>query len=221
MPSLDPKVAIHHLGIRHGARPTKQSQRVLHPDLIPRIEIEGNKLIDTRFIREVKYSTWISNIVPVKKKNGQICIYVDFRDLNKVMPFELKNVGATYQHAMQNIFDDMVHKKVECYVDDLIIKTKTIGEHLSHLQMVFNRLRKYNLKRNPLKCAFGVMSGKLLSFIVHYHGIEVDPATTKKLEGVVKFTRQSRIHQKIHIKPRWKMPTLQPSHEKRRVFPMG
>ncbi|KAL0345811.1 UNVERIFIED_CONTAM: Transposon Tf2-11 polyprotein [Sesamum radiatum] len=86
MPGLDPKVAIHHLGIRHGARPIKQSQRVLRPDLIPRIEIEVNKLIDTGFIREVKYPMWISSIVSVKKKNGQIRICVDFRDLNKACP---------------------------------------------------------------------------------------------------------------------------------------
>nr|XP_016436976.1 PREDICTED: uncharacterized protein LOC107763069 [Nicotiana tabacum] len=39
----------------------------------------------------------------------------------KVMPFGLKNAGATYQHAMQNIFDDMLHKRVECFIDDLVI----------------------------------------------------------------------------------------------------
>ncbi|KAL0294848.1 UNVERIFIED_CONTAM: Transposon Tf2-12 polyprotein [Sesamum radiatum] len=86
MPGLDPKVAIHHLGIRHGARPVKQSQRVLRPHLIPRIETEVNKLIDAGFIREVKYPMWISSIVPVKKKNGQIHICVDFQDLNKACP---------------------------------------------------------------------------------------------------------------------------------------
>ncbi|KAL0420211.1 UNVERIFIED_CONTAM: hypothetical protein Slati_3044000 [Sesamum latifolium] len=83
IPGLDPKVAIHHHGIRHGARPVKQSQRVLRPDLIPRIETEVNKLIDVGFIKEVKYPTWISSIVPVKKNNGQIRICVDFRDLTK------------------------------------------------------------------------------------------------------------------------------------------
>ncbi|KAL0333076.1 UNVERIFIED_CONTAM: Transposon Tf2-12 polyprotein [Sesamum calycinum] len=131
MPGLDPKIAVHHL------------------------------------------------IIPVRKKNGQIRVCVDFRDLNsacpkddfplpiaelmidattghealsfmdgssgynqirmapadeelttfrtpngiycyKVMPFGLKNADATYQRAMQRIFDDMLHKNVECYVDDLV-----------------------------------------------------------------------------------------------------
>ncbi|KAL0433518.1 UNVERIFIED_CONTAM: hypothetical protein Slati_2686100 [Sesamum latifolium] len=165
------KVAIHYL-VRHGARLIKQSQRVLHPDLIRCIEIEVNKLIDVGFIREVKYPTWISSIMHVKKMNGQIRICVDFRDLNKACPKDdfllpiielmvdattrhewmIQNAGATYQRAMQNIFDDMLHKKVECYVDDLVVKTKKREECLADLQMVFNRLRKYNLKMSSQVC---------------------------------------------------------------------
>ncbi|KAL0368375.1 UNVERIFIED_CONTAM: hypothetical protein Scaly_1056400 [Sesamum calycinum] len=83
---------------------------------------------------------------------------------------------------MHNIFDDMLHKKVECYVDDLVVKTKKRGEHLADLQIVFDRLRKYNLKMNPLKCAFGVTSGKFLSFIVRHRGIEVDPTKVDAIQ---------------------------------------
>ncbi|KAL0457935.1 UNVERIFIED_CONTAM: hypothetical protein Slati_0420700 [Sesamum latifolium] len=121
MPGLDPKVAIHHLSIRHGVRPIKQSQRVLRPikqsqrvlrpDL-PRIETEVNKLIDVEFIKEVKYPTWISSIVPVKKKNGQMRIYVHFRDLNKACPkddFSLPiielMVDATIGHEASSLMD--------------------------------------------------------------------------------------------------------------------
>ncbi|KAM2686118.1 hypothetical protein EV2_009050 [Malus domestica] len=92
----------------------------------------------------------------------------------KVMPFGLKNAGATYQRPMQKIFNDMLHKNVECYVDDVVVKTKKKSDHLKDLRVVFERLRKYNLKINPLKCAFGVTSGKFLGFIVKHHGIEVD-----------------------------------------------
>ncbi|KAM2890623.1 hypothetical protein COP2_009027 [Malus domestica] len=92
----------------------------------------------------------------------------------KVMPFGLKNTGATYQHAMQKIFNDMLHKNVECYVGDMVVKTKKISDHLKDLRIVFERLQKYNLKMDPLKYAFGVTSGKLLGFIVKHRGIEVD-----------------------------------------------
>jgi len=56
------------------------------PQLIPEIEQEVNKLIDVGFICEVKYPTWIANIVPVRKKNGQLHLCVDFRDLNDAYP---------------------------------------------------------------------------------------------------------------------------------------
>ncbi|KAL0290358.1 UNVERIFIED_CONTAM: Retrovirus-related Pol polyprotein from transposon.6 [Sesamum angustifolium] len=86
----------------------------------------------------------------------------------KVMPFRLKNAGATYQRAMPNIIDDMLHKKVESYVDDLVVKIKKRGEHLADLQIVFDRLRNYNLKMNLPKCAFGVSFEKFLGFIVRH-----------------------------------------------------
>ena len=86
MPGLDPKVAVHQLMVKHGVRPIKQAQRRFRPKLVSQIEAEIDKLIEASFIREVKYPTWIANIVPVKKKNGQIRVCVDFRDLNNVCP---------------------------------------------------------------------------------------------------------------------------------------
>nr|KYP49961.1 Retrovirus-related Pol polyprotein from transposon 297 family [Cajanus cajan] len=93
----------------------------------------------------------------------------------RVMPFGLRNAGATYQRAMVTLFHDMIHKEVEVYVDDMIAKSKDENDHLIHLRKLFNRLRKYKLKLNPTKCTFGVRSGKLLRFIVSEKWIEVDP----------------------------------------------
>ena len=59
----------------------------------------------------------------------------------KVMPFGLKNAGATYQRAMQKIFNDMLHKNVECYVDDVVVKTKKRSDHLKDLRIVFEKLQ--------------------------------------------------------------------------------
>ena len=241
MPGLDPDVVVHCLSIKRGIPPKKQPQRRFRPELVPEIEKEVNKLIEAGFIREVKYPTWIANIVPVRKKNGQLRICVDFRDLNdacpkddfplpvtelmidsttghealsfmdcttgynqilmapedqeatafrtpkgifcyKVMPFGLKNAGATYQRAMQTIFDDMLHKKVECYVDDLVVKSKKRQDHIQDLRSIFERLRRCQLKMNPLKCAFGVTSGKFLGFIVHHRGIEIDQSKIKAIQ---------------------------------------
>ncbi|KAL4010970.1 hypothetical protein IC575_028012 [Cucumis melo] len=93
----------------------------------------------------------------------------------KVMPFGLKNAGATYQRAMVTLFHDMMHKEIEVYVDDMIAKSKTDEDHTTTLQKLFDRLRKYQLKLNPSKCTFGATLGKLLGFIVSEEGIKVDP----------------------------------------------
>uniref|UniRef100_A0A2N9HJH9 Integrase catalytic domain-containing protein n=1 Tax=Fagus sylvatica TaxID=28930 RepID=A0A2N9HJH9_FAGSY len=73
-----------------------------------------------------------------------------------VMPFGLKNAGATYQRAMVTLFHDMIHHEIE----------------------------KYQLRLNPNKCAFGVTSGKLLGFIVSGRGIEIDPAKVQAIRSM-------------------------------------
>ena len=87
----------------------------------------------------------------------------------KVMPFGLKNAGATYQRAMVTLFHDMMHKEIEVYVDDLIAKSQGEKDHVDHLRKLFKKLRKFQLKLNPAKCTFGASSGKLLGFVVSQH----------------------------------------------------
>ncbi|RDX83624.1 Retrovirus-related Pol polyprotein from transposon 17.6, partial [Mucuna pruriens] len=79
----------------------------------------------------------------------------------KVMPFGLKNAGATYQRAMVALFHDMMHKEIEVYVDDMIAKSKTLEQHIEDLQKLFLRLRKYKLRLNPAKCTFRVDPDKV------------------------------------------------------------
>ncbi|KAE8676162.1 Tubulin alpha-1 chain [Hibiscus syriacus] len=102
----------------------------------------------------------------------------------KVMPFGLKNAGATYQRAMVTLFHDMMHKEIEVYVDDMIAKSRTEEEHIQNLRKLFQRLRKYQLKLNPAKCTFGVTSGKLLGFVVSKKGIEIDPDKVKAIQDL-------------------------------------
>jgi len=100
-----------------------------------------------------------------------------------VMPFGLINAGATYQRGMTKIFHDMMHKEIEVYVDDMIVKSGT-EEHVEYLLKIFQRLRKYKLRLNPNKCTFGVRSGKLLGFIVSQKGIEVDLDKVKVIKDM-------------------------------------
>ena len=84
----------------------------------------------------------------------------------KVMPFGLKNVGATYQHATTTLLHDLIHKEVEVYVDDIIVKSKDHEGHIPVLRKFFERIQFYKLWLNPKKCTFGITSRKLLGFMV-------------------------------------------------------
>ncbi|WKA12989.1 hypothetical protein VitviT2T_030330 [Vitis vinifera] len=93
----------------------------------------------------------------------------------RVMPFGLKNAGATYQRAATTLFHDIMHRDVEVYVDDMIVKSRGRSDHLAALERFFERIRQFRLRLNPKKCTFGVTSGKLLGYMVSERGIEVDP----------------------------------------------
>ncbi|KAG8493371.1 hypothetical protein CXB51_010931 [Gossypium anomalum] len=111
----------------------------------------------------------------------------------KVMPFGLKNAGATYQRAMVTLFYDMMHKEIEVYVDDMIAKSRTEEEHVQVLRKLFLRLRKFQLKLNPAKCTFGARSGKLLGFVVSEKGIKIDPDKVKAIQELPLLRTQKEV----------------------------
>ena len=112
----------------------------------------------------------------------------------QVMPFGLKNAGATYQRAMTTIFHDLLHIIMEDYVDDILGKSKTRESHIDVLTTIFERLEKYKVRLNPKKCVFGVKSGKLLGYIVSRRGIEVDPTKVKAIMDMPPPTILKQLH---------------------------
>ena len=82
------------------------------------------------------------------------------------MSFDLKNVGATYKRLVTKIYRPLIGKTMEVYIDDMLVKSKERPDHTKHLQETFELSRTYGMKLNPLKCAFGVSSGKFLGFMV-------------------------------------------------------
>ncbi|XP_070020109.1 uncharacterized protein [Nicotiana sylvestris] len=74
------------------------------------------------------------------------------------------------------------YQEIEVYVDDMIVKAKQQADHVGDLRMFYQRLRRYNLKLNAAKCAFGVPSRKLLGFIVSHRGIELDTSKIKAIQ---------------------------------------
>ena len=117
------------------------------------------------------------NQIKMKEVDQEKTSFVTSQELfcYKVMPFGLKNAGATYQRLMNKMFVHQIGRNVQVYVDDMLVKSLRKDNHLDNLRETFDTLRSYNMKLNPNKCAFGVMAGKFLGFMVSQRGIEVNP----------------------------------------------
>jgi hypothetical protein len=98
------------------------------------------------------------------------------------MPFGLRNTGATYQRCMQHVFGDHIGRTVEAYVDDIVVKTRKADVLVNDLRIAFSCLWANKVKLNPEKCAFGVLRGMLLGYIVSQRRIEANPEKVAALE---------------------------------------
>ena len=83
------------------------------------------------------------------------------------------------------MFSEQIGRNTEVYVDDMLIKSKEELTHLDDLKETFTTLRQYQMKLNPSKCAFGVVSGKFLEFMVSQRGIE---ANSEKVQAIINMT---------------------------------
>ena len=99
----------------------------------------------------------------------------------KVMPFSLKNARSTYQRMMTRMFESLLGKNIEIYIDDMVVKSKMVLEYLGDLRIIFEVLRNYKLLLNASKCSFGVESGKFLGYMVTHRRIEVNPDQIKAI----------------------------------------
>ena len=97
----------------------------------------------------------------------------------RVMPFGLKNAGATYERLVNRMFHKQIGTFMEVHIDDMQVKSIKAKLHITHLAEAFQVLKSYNTKLNPAKCAFGVSAGKFLGFIVNNRGIEANPNKIK------------------------------------------
>ncbi|XP_050876397.1 uncharacterized protein LOC127080113 [Lathyrus oleraceus] len=234
MPGLDPEIACHKLALDQAAKPIAQRRRKQSPEKAEAAERAVKDLLEANFISEAQYTTWLSNVVLVKKNNGKWRMCVDYTDLNRacpkdafplpnidslvdnsagfkllsfmdaysgynqipmspadkkhtafmtptgnyyynVMPFGLKNAGATYQRMMNKVFKDEIGDMLEVYMDDMIVKSHEEIAHARHLAKVFEQARQCKMRFNPEKCTFGVRAGKFLGFYLTERGIEANP----------------------------------------------
>jgi hypothetical protein len=122
----------------------------------------------------------------------QICLVIDDEEKTTFitlfgilcytkMAFGLKNGGATYQKCIHIILEPQIGRNVEAYIDDVVVKSKKLGDLLDDLKENFDDLHKYKMMLNPKKCVFGVSSIKLLGYMISSRGIDVN---LKKVEAI-------------------------------------
>jgi hypothetical protein len=109
----------------------------------------------------------------------------------QVMPFSLKNAGATYQRMMQNCLGSQIGCSIQVYIDDVVITTRKEESLISDSAETFDNLNRYKLKLNPTKCSFGVSAGQLLGFLVSARGIEANP---EKIQAILTMGKQTKLH---------------------------
>ncbi|XP_004308201.1 PREDICTED: uncharacterized protein LOC101305990 [Fragaria vesca subsp. vesca] len=244
MPGISPDVITHKLNILKDYSPVKQKRCAFNPEKYRAIQAEVRRLKEIKFIHEVSYPTWVSNVVMVPKPNGKWRMCVDYTNLNKacpmdsfplpqidqlvdstagfkmlsfldaysgynqikmqptdqdhttfvtdkglycyeVMPFGLKNAGATYQRLVNAMFEEKIGEVMEVYVDDMLVKSKADDDHIANLDKVFTKLLAHGMRPNPQKCILAVSGRKFLGFMVSERGIEANP---EKVQAILDMT---------------------------------
>jgi hypothetical protein len=86
MSGLDRSIIKHRLPLKKGFWPFQQWVCQMRTEVLEEVKKEIEMMLEAGFIRPSRYAEWISSIVPIQKKDGQWCVYVDFRDLNRATP---------------------------------------------------------------------------------------------------------------------------------------
>ncbi|RDY06670.1 hypothetical protein CR513_09311, partial [Mucuna pruriens] len=153
MSSTDPDFLCHHLSIYLGARLVSQKKRRLGEEKKRAIKAEISKLLQTRFIREVKYPSWLSNVVMVRKPSGKWRMCTDYIDLNRVYPknpYPLPSIDALVDGASRcgllSFMDTYLgYNQIRMHPsdvfktafitdgDDMVVKCKTETGHAENL----------------------------------------------------------------------------------------
>jgi hypothetical protein len=111
--TYDTTIIEHKIPLKHGVKPFRQKLRQINPILLPVIEKDVKKLLDAKIIVLLKYSKWVANLVLVRKKNGEIRLCVDFRNLNR------SSLKDNYPlPKMDHVLEKVVEENIMSMIDD-------------------------------------------------------------------------------------------------------
>uniref|UniRef100_A0A2N9F0K1 Reverse transcriptase domain-containing protein n=1 Tax=Fagus sylvatica TaxID=28930 RepID=A0A2N9F0K1_FAGSY len=160
LPGLSSKLVEHRLPIKEGFQPFQQTPRRMAPDITLKIKEKIERLVRAGFIRPAMYVEWLSNIVPVLKKNGKLRICIDFRNINMATPKD------EYPMPIADLLvDGASGYKILSFMDE-------------HSGKAFIRMRKHQLKMNPLALQHEQFKASNTFGCVWISKVEVQPRVT-------------------------------------------
>ncbi|KAL2228546.1 UNVERIFIED_CONTAM: Retrovirus-related Pol polyprotein from transposon gypsy [Sesamum indicum] len=161
---IDPEVIVHRLNIDPQVKPVKQNKRMFGVERNKIIEEEVNKLLQASMMDAYQGYHQIF----MAKEDAEKTAFVTEKGVYRynLMPFGLKNAGATYQRLVNRMFKDHIGSLMEVYVDEMLVKNKQECDHVMHLRTAFSIMRSYGMKLNPSKCTFGVRGDNALSSVL-------------------------------------------------------
>ena len=118
------------------------------------------------------------------------------------MPFGLKNAGATNQRMIMKIFEPILGKTMDAYIDDMVIKKKEESDHIKDLIEVFAVFKRRKLRLNAAKCAFEVSSRKFLGHLLTRRGTETNPKQITVISNLVSLKTAKEVQNSLGWKRR-------------------
>ena len=156
---------------------------------LPRVEESFDTLCGSRYFSTMDLTSGYNQVAVEENDKHKTAFTTPFGlyEFN-TMPFGLCNAPATFQRLMQHCFRDEVFQLLLVFLDDIIVFSRTIGEQIDRLEVVFKKLRQHGLKLKPAKCEFFKEEVKYLGHIVNERGVSTDP---EKVRAVRDWTRPS------------------------------
>ncbi|XP_059360625.1 uncharacterized protein LOC132098573 [Carassius carassius] len=158
---------------------------------LPRIEETLDSLAGAHWFSTLDLASGY-NQVPVSESDRPktaFCTPFGLFEWNR-MPFGLCNAPSTFQRLMERLFGDQRHQSVMLYLDDIIVFSSSVQQHLQRLRMVLDRLRAEGLKVKLEKCAFFREKVRYLGHVISAQGVATDPS---KVEAVAQWPCPSTV----------------------------
>nr|GEX66458.1 reverse transcriptase domain-containing protein [Tanacetum cinerariifolium] len=183
----------HSLNVNPLMEPVAQKRRVIASDRTQAVSKEVEEWVSAGIVRPVRYPTWISNPVFVKKSDESWRMCIDFKYVNSACPkdyYPLPNIDGKIESVVGLRYKcflyaykgyHQIESNLEAYVDDMVIKSNDEKILIKDITETFDNLRRINMKLNPRKCSFGVEEGKILGYMVTFEVIRANQKKTKAI----------------------------------------